>query len=44
MNPLFDWKQQCPPQTPCPDITWFWALAIGLGAILLVRRFPEVTG
>jgi len=36
MNP-FDWQQQCPAQTPCPDITWFYVLAAGLGLMLLLK-------
>jgi hypothetical protein len=33
-----DWQQQCPDNTPCPDTTWFWALAASLGVILLLKR------
>jgi hypothetical protein len=38
-RPSWDWRQQCPAEpAPCPDITWFWALAAGLGALLLYKR------
>lgn len=37
-NNELDWRHQCPASVPCPDVTWFWALALALGALLVIRR------
>jgi hypothetical protein len=34
-----DWQEQCPPGTKgCPDVGWFWILALGLGAVLIAKH------
>lgn len=37
----FDWQPNCDGQTqPCPSINWFWAIAAGLTAVLLLKKKP----
>jgi len=32
-----DWQPQCPQETQCPNVTWFWLLAAGMGLLLLLK-------
>ena len=40
MKQPFDWQPNCGDQQPCPSITWFWAIAAGLAAVLLLKKKP----
>ena len=40
----FTWTQQCVAiPDSCPDITWFWWLAAGLGVFLLWKQDKKRT-
>jgi hypothetical protein len=35
----FTWMQRCVPMPQsCPNIDWFWALAAGLGLVLIWKQ------
>ena len=42
-EPIFSPQVQCPTEAPdsqsvCPDATWFWLLAAGVGLIAILKK------